>query len=136
MDVVLPKGRRNHRGFGFVVTGWLRGRDVDLSAPIETAVGAFDFLDIVSKNGTHVAWVSRVESPARRQILRGEYNVADSRIYVVKHNNAQRLVRAGNPAQAIRHVAKKEISAEVASQDQLVELAGKGVTVEDAGENA
>lgn len=64
----------------------------------------------------------------------------ETRIYAVEvgEQSAQdkmvRLVRAGNPAQAVRHVSKGMIGAKLATQDQLVELAGKGVKVEDAGE--
>lgn len=62
-----------------------------------------------------------------------------TRIYVVssKSNIASdrgnRLVRASNPSQALRHVAEGLFDVEVASQDQLVDLAGKGIKVENAG---
>lgn len=49
--------------------------------------------------------------------------MSNSRIYLVRSvNEAQRLVRATNPAQAIRHVARAEITATVATQDDLVNL--------------
>ena len=44
----------------------------------------------------------------------------------------QRLVRASSPAQAVRHVAGKMISADVATQEEIVDLVTKGVKVEDA----
>lgn len=61
----------------------------------------------------------------------------DSRIYLVKHVPASgpgslRLVRAPNQAQAIRHVTRREFSAEVASQNDLFDLATKGHKVEDS----
>ena len=60
------------------------------------------------------------------------------RIYLVESTDAQeakRLVKATSPSQAVRHVASK-YSAEVASQDQLVQLLSVGVKVEDAGVEA
>lgn len=57
----------------------------------------------------------------------------DTRIYRVKvKDKKDQLVRAGTPAAAIRHVAKGIISADVASQDDIVELASDGVKVESA----
>lgn len=60
-----------------------------------------------------------------------------SRIYVVTETTAsgksQRLVRATHQSQAIRHVVEPRFTAEVAEQDVLVDLAGKGTKVEDAG---
>lgn len=48
------------------------------------------------------------------------------RIYVVVSlNGPKRLIRAATKAQAINHCAKSTFSAEVASQDDLIELAGK-----------
>lgn len=62
-----------------------------------------------------------------------------TRIYVVRTADRSgdftaRLVRAHTPAQAIRWCAKGVISAEVASQDDLVALASSGVRVEKAGD--
>lgn len=49
--------------------------------------------------------------------------MSNSRIYLVQSvNDSKRLVRATNPAQAVRHVARAEITASVASQDDLVTL--------------
>lgn len=61
-----------------------------------------------------------------------------TRIYVVSarhdgHVIARRLVRAPTQAQAIRHVATEAITAEVASQDDLVELVAAGAKVETSG---
>lgn len=59
----------------------------------------------------------------------------NSRIYVVKNKKGmESLVRAVTTASAIRHAARAEFSAEVASQDELVRLAGGGHNVEVAGE--
>lgn len=62
-----------------------------------------------------------------------------TRIYLVKtmHESkviAQRLVRAPNQAQAIRHVATESITAEVATQDECIALAAAGVKVETSGD--
>lgn len=49
--------------------------------------------------------------------------MSNSRIYLVRSvNESTRLVRATNPAQAVRHVARAEITASVATQDDLVTL--------------
>jgi len=57
------------------------------------------------------------------------------RIYVVsvKESQKKQLVRAESKAGALRHVAEKTMGAEVASQDDLVEMIGSGLKVEDAG---
>lgn len=62
-----------------------------------------------------------------------------TRIYLVQTQHAgqviaRRLVRAPNQAQAIRHVATASITAEVATQDECIELAASGVRVETSGE--
>lgn len=43
-----------------------------------------------------------------------------------------RLVRAGSQAQALRHVAAETLAVSLASQQDLVELLGAGVKVDDA----
>lgn len=61
-----------------------------------------------------------------------------TRIYVVGHKTditQTRLVRAANPSQAIRHVAKDTYSAASASQDDLVGFLTQGVAIETAGED-
>lgn len=58
---------------------------------------------------------------------------AATRIYKVINGGAVSLVRAPNKVAARNHVARTIITAEVASQDDLVELAGK-VLIEVAGE--
>lgn len=63
--------------------------------------------------------------------------MSKQRIYVV-HNafdstKEWSLVRAGTPAQALRHVVRDTVT-EVATQDQLVKLLADGVKVEDASE--
>lgn len=63
-----------------------------------------------------------------------------TRIYVVssKSNIASdkghRLVRASTPAQAMRHVAEGLFDVSIPSQERLIELGGKGIKVEVAGE--
>lgn len=58
----------------------------------------------------------------------------ESRIYKVETPNGARLVRAQNRVQAVNHVARATIKGEVASQDDLIELVGAGVKVEDVGD--
>jgi hypothetical protein len=55
--------------------------------------------------------------------------MSDTRIYVVNDGQKKRLIRAPNQAQAVRHAAK-DFKADVASQDDLCELIGAGVKVE------
>lgn len=64
--------------------------------------------------------------------------MATTRIYIVapKTGGAKRLVRAHHPSRALHHVAEAAFTVEVASQDDLVELIGEGVVVENAGETA
>ena len=63
-----------------------------------------------------------------------------TRIYKVEdkaeENEPRRiaLVRAGTPAQAMRHVAANQYEIAVATQDDLVNLVANGVKVETAGE--
>jgi len=64
---------------------------------------------------------------------------APTRIYVVANKATKpdeagqnRLVRAANLAQAVRHVAKDQLIAAVASQDDLVRLVGAGTVIEVA----
>jgi hypothetical protein len=55
-----------------------------------------------------------------------------TRIYNVFDGKTDRLIRAGNPAQALRHVAKASFTVRVATQDDLVDVVGRGGKVEDA----
>jgi hypothetical protein len=62
----------------------------------------------------------------------------ETRIYTVSEladngdTTAQHLVRAASQAQAIRAVCSERFIAEVATQDELVSLAGAGKKVLDA----
>lgn len=56
-----------------------------------------------------------------------------TRIYAVTLNGNIRLVRAPNVSQAINHVARDTIKAEVASQQMLIDNVMIGVEVETAG---
>jgi hypothetical protein len=58
------------------------------------------------------------------------------RIYAVKTASGKRLVEAANKAQAINHVARDTITAEVAQQGILIALTKAGIEVEVAGELA
>jgi hypothetical protein len=60
---------------------------------------------------------------------------AQTRIYAVARKDATtRLIRASSAAQAIRHAVGTDYSADVATQDECIALAAKGVAVETAGE--
>ncbi len=54
------------------------------------------------------------------------------RIYIVndKQANASRLVRAGNPAQALRHVAHARFDVKAANALEVADLMGSGVELE------
>lgn len=55
------------------------------------------------------------------------------RIYIVyMPNNETRLVRATVRSQALSHVANSMLNIRVASQEDLVEAIGKGLSVENA----
>lgn len=60
--------------------------------------------------------------------------MSTTRIYAVTVDKKTRLVRAPNKAQAINHVARDTISAEVASQDTLIAEVAAGATVEASGD--
>ncbi len=51
----------------------------------------------------------------------------EKRIYVVKKGDVEYLVRAGNKVQAINYIARKDVTAEVASQDDIIRLIAEGV---------
>ena len=59
---------------------------------------------------------------------------AATRIYVVKKDAAERLVRTTHPTRAYGHVygAKVDDCVQVANQAKLVHLLGAGVKIEDA----
>lgn len=58
-----------------------------------------------------------------------------TRIYIVRDGVATiGLVRARSQAEALRHCTAGRFVAQVADQDQLIEAVGKGMTVEDAGQ--
>ena len=57
-----------------------------------------------------------------------------TRIYRTNTPTGSRLVRAANRAQAIAHVARDIIKADVATQDDLIALVAEGVKVEAASE--
>ncbi len=55
-----------------------------------------------------------------------------SRIYLVKTPAGEQLVRAFNKTVAINHVVDSTITADIASQDDLIRLVGAGVQVVEA----
>lgn len=54
------------------------------------------------------------------------------RVYKVQQGETVRLVKAVNKTQALNYVARATITAEVASQADLIELLPTGIMVEDA----
>lgn len=56
--------------------------------------------------------------------------MSTTRIYLVTLPTGTRLVEASNKSQAVNHVAKNTITAEVASQSALVKMIRDGVEVE------
>ena len=58
--------------------------------------------------------------------------MSEQRIYKVTSNGATHLVQAVSQAQALRHVAGKTFSVEVAKAIDVATLMGKGVAVETA----
>lgn len=68
--------------------------------------------------------------------------MADSRIYRVDEKSADgklttvHLVRAASVSQAVRHVATPRFTADVATQDDLVQLVAAGVKVHQANGEA
>jgi len=63
--------------------------------------------------------------------------MATQRIYVISENGAPlALVSAVSQAAAIKHSTANRFSASVATQQELVQLIGDGMTVETAGETA
>ena len=59
--------------------------------------------------------------------------MAATRIYAVSTQAGTRLVEAPNKSQAINHVARDTITAEVAGQQTLLDCVMKGTEVEIAG---
>jgi len=55
-----------------------------------------------------------------------------SRIYHLTDGTSQWLVRAHNKSQAIAHIVRSRIKAEVADQDTLIDLVSKNYKVQDA----
>ena len=57
---------------------------------------------------------------------------ADQRIYIVTNGDTTHLVQAVSQAQALRHVAGKTFSVDVAKAIDVAQLMGKGVQLETA----
>ena len=57
---------------------------------------------------------------------------AEQRIYKVTNGDTTHLVQAASQAQALRHVAGKTFSVEVAKAIDVASLMGKGAVVETA----
>ena len=58
----------------------------------------------------------------------------EARVYLVKDrlNQSTRLIRANNPAQALRYVANDQFSVSTAKANDLVALLGSNIAVENA----
>lgn len=56
------------------------------------------------------------------------------RVYGIHDSKVDRLVRAANRSQAVRHVAEDTIGSRVATQDDVAQLISNGKKIEDASE--
>jgi hypothetical protein len=58
----------------------------------------------------------------------------EARVYIVRDrlNQSTRLIRANNPAQALRHVANDQFTVAPAKTNDLVALLGSSIEVENA----
>lgn len=58
----------------------------------------------------------------------------EARVYIVKDrlNQSTRLIRANNPAQALRYVANDQFAVSTAKANDLVALLGSNIAVENA----
>jgi len=58
-----------------------------------------------------------------------------TRIYLVSETDGdERLVRASNQSQAVKHAVGSRFSAKVASQDDLARMLPEGAAIENSGE--
>ena len=57
--------------------------------------------------------------------------MAKQRIYIIKMEGELRLVKALNKNMAMTHVAKDLMDAQVATQEQLVEVLNQGIKIEE-----
>ena len=57
--------------------------------------------------------------------------MAKQRIYIIKMKGELRLVKALNKNLAMTHVAKDLMDAQVATQEQLVEVLNQGIKIEE-----
>lgn len=57
--------------------------------------------------------------------------MAKQRIYIIKMEGELRLVKALNKNLAMTHVAKDLMDAQVATQEQLVEVLNQGIKIEE-----
>lgn len=64
------------------------------------------------------------------RIYRVASKLVDVDLETIPPRPCVRLVRATHPSHALRHVAADEYSVSVASQDDLIDLVGRGVQVE------
>jgi len=60
--------------------------------------------------------------------------VSKQRIYLAKHGESKRLIRASTPTAARNYIARDSIQVEVATQDDLVNMIGIGRVVEETTE--
>jgi hypothetical protein len=62
----------------------------------------------------------------------GEICMTQARIYAVTSTTGEHLVKASNPAQALRFIAKNEYQVRVISALDVVDMMTGGATVADA----
>lgn len=58
--------------------------------------------------------------------------MSNARIYIVTSGNTEKLVKATNQAQALRHVARTTYAVRAATVIEVAEKMGVGAKVEDA----
>ena len=57
---------------------------------------------------------------------------AKTRVYIVKSEYGNRLVRAQNKAAALRHAARTSLTVALATQDDIIDAISRQIAVEDA----
>lgn len=88
---------------------------------------------------------SSSSGPSSTSVIGARKSVADTalrerptvktRIYILHDGQKDRLIRAPNQAQALRHAAR-HFKVSVPTQDQLYRFAAEGVKVEESGEGS
>lgn len=59
---------------------------------------------------------------------------AKTRVYIVKSEYGNRLVRAQNKAAALRHAARTSLTVALATQEDIIDCISRQIAVEDVAE--